>query len=363
MGAYQPIPLKYAETFGPVGSRWGDGHRPARPRHAALPVAQISSVTFAHDNATTYTVTIDGYAITLAAPAGADATEIAEAFIAAILADATASQIVHPYLYAAGVMRLRALEPGTAFTLTATESGGAGTGTEATETANSAGGSFNAGAPVFRAANGSDAGLVRLPTDDTDIFEGVVQFQHEDAELERAHSESLYKPGDQLPVDPDGGHVEVCADGCDVGDPVHVVKTTGAWRSSGLTGQVTRVTAAADPADSVTFVLTIFVPSTGQVFNVPYAADATSTNTEVRDGLGDYINAALTASFGFSAADVSTDAIDITGPAGIPFTVVANHADLTVANQSLTGSLPIKDARWEFAAAAGHKSVVRHFVP
>lgn len=363
MGAYQPVVAKYAETFGPVGSRWGDGHRPARPFHAALPVAQISSVTFAHDNATTYTVTIDGIAITLAAPAGADATAIANNFIAAILAHATVSQIVHPYLYAAGVMRLRALKPGTAFTLTATESGGAGTGTEATVTANDAGGSLNAGAPAFRAAGGSDAGLIRLPTSDTDIFVGIVQHQHQDGELERAHSESTYTPGDQVPVDPDGGHVEVCANGCNVGDLVHVVKTTGVFRSAGLTGQVTRVTVAAAPADSVWFILTIYVPSTGQTFTVRYLADATSTDTEVRDGLGDALNAELTTGFGFAAVDVSTNAIDITGPAGIPFTVVANHADLTVANQSLSGSLPLKDARWKFAAAAGAKSVVEHFVP
>lgn len=359
MGIYQPVIQKYAETFGPVGSRTGDGHRPARPYRAALPVAQVDTFEFVDDNSTVYSITIEGIVFTVAGTVG-DADAIAQAFVADIMAHHTANQIVRPVFDGSGGLTLTARKPGVGFTATAGVAGGAGTNTRTATTANNAGVSLPAGAPVFRAANGTNAGLIRLPTDDTDKFVGVVQFRHEPVELETSYSGFAYGPGDQVPVDPDGAHIVIASTGCAPNDPVHVVKLTGAYRNSGLTGQVTRVTVAANPADSVNMYIQIRNDVTGEVYQVPAAADGTSTGTEVRDAFGDFINANLS---GFTSADVSTDAIDITGPAGVPFTVIEGNAEITVANQSLGGTVLLPGAYWDSVATAGQKAVMIHHVP
>lgn len=365
MGAYQSYIQEIPDVLGPLGQRWGDGHRPARNFHAGLPVAQVDSITIVDaSDGTTLTVVIDGITFTSLDSVGVGAAGIAAGFVSQINAHHLANQIVKAADQGSGVFHLTAKRRGTAFTATASAAGGASTATRAAVTANNAGVDIDAGMPMFRPAGGSNAGFARLPAATTDVFLGVVQHRHTGIEMENNVTAHAYPAGSQIPVDPDGMHVVLCTTGCNPGDPVHVALTTGLYRNSGLTGQVTRVTVAASPSDSVTFSIFITNNSTGATYEFEYLADASSTSTEVRDGLEAAIDAG-TATHGFSAVDVSTDAIDITGPAGVSFTVLPGQtgSELTVANQSGAGSILLPNARWESAAAAGNKALMAHDVP
>lgn len=231
MGIYQNTVFQRAEAYGPVGSRVGDGHRPAIHYRNSPPVAQVDSVTLVdNSNGTTWTVLIDGISFSVADSSTTGAAD----FVAAINAHATASQIVRATLSTSLIFLLTARNAGTAFTCTTSVAGGTSTATRASVTANSAGQALSAGMPVFQSSGASSASLVALPAAMTDRFVGLVQFRHEDAELEQAHSASLYPAGSQVPVDPNGKHVVIASTAVSVGDPVFVTLTTGAFSNDGV---------------------------------------------------------------------------------------------------------------------------------
>jgi hypothetical protein len=247
MGIYQNTVFKYAETFGPVGSRYGDGHRPARQYHAALPVAQVSSITIVNNSdGTTFSFTLDGIAFSLADTFG-NAAAVAAEFADLVNEHPLASQIARAEDQGGGVLHLTARSPGTAFTATDTSAGGTGTLTVATVTANNAGVSLSPGQPVFMAAANTDPGLIQLPSANTDVFMGVVQFRHEDAELESTPTGFSYPPGTHVPVDPNGAHVVTVETAVLPGDNVFVRfqnGTIGAWRNDNAGGDAVQITGA-----------------------------------------------------------------------------------------------------------------------
>ena len=232
MGTYQNVIQERAEQFGHIGSRTGSGHRPARHYHAALPGAQIDDVTYTFDAATVYTTSVDGIAVVVDGADVADLAALVDAKITAVNSHPQISQIVEATLQAAGVMRLRARTPGTAFTTLATEVGGTGAGTPATTVANVPGTALDAGVPVFQAAAATNPRLVALPAAGTDIFRGMVQFRHRAADLSNTPAGSSYQPGEQVPVDPDGPHIAAPEVAVQPGDIVTVRfqnGTVGAW--------------------------------------------------------------------------------------------------------------------------------------
>ncbi len=365
MGIYQPVTFERAEAFGPVGSRYGDGHRPSRTFRNTSPVAQVDSVTYVDNNdGTTLNVVVDGIRFEFLDTAGAGATALANLFINAINAHPTASQIVRAHLFAAGVMHLTARTPGTAFTATAGANAvGTSTATRAAVTANNAGQNIAAGNPAFRGSGGTDAMLARLPTGITDVFLGVVRHRHEDAELQTTPTGFAYPAGSIMPVDPNGMHVLMPETAVNPGDRVFVRftgGTVGAWSNgSGQGAKVVRVTVTA--ATNTKLYSLVIEDVDGSTYTIEGTSDGSATVTEIRDLLGDRINFLA---IPFTAADVSTDAIDITADvAANNFTVTEVDSELTQADQTAFGLILIENARWESRAAAGNKALMAHTVP
>lgn len=364
MGVFQQVVQQYADAFPHVGSRYGSGHRPARHYINASKVAQVDSVTFTHDNATQYTVIVDGIAHIVLAGTGADATEDAEAMIALINAHQTTSQIVFAFLFAAGVMHLRARVPGRAFTATTAVSGGAGTATRAGVTANSLGEPVNAGDPMFRPSGGTNARTCRLPAASTDIFLGLVQFRQRSAELETLPDANAYPSGSQVPVDPNGEHVARPEQNVHPGDPVRVNVATNRLRSSDIssTAQVSQVQATA-ATNTKLYSFIIHNLATDGYHVIEYLSDGSATVTEIRDGLGDRINFLA---IPFTAADVAADAISITADvAGNPFEILEVDSELAVTTPTpnVTGTILIANASWTTETAANEKGCLTYEVP
>lgn len=366
---FQSYVQQLPEPLGPLGQRWGDGHRPARCYHAGFQIAQVDSVTIVDANdGTTITVVVDGITFTSLDTVGTGAAGIAANLVALINAHPSANQIVKAADQGSGVFYLTAKNRGTAFTATAGAAGGTSTATRAAVTANNAGVDVDAGMPMFRAAGGSNASLVKLPTADTDIFVGIVQFRHEDINFQLAPSaQHAYPAGSQIPVDPDGMHVVLASEAVTPGAPVRVTKTTGLYRTTdtGSTAQISTVTFSA--VNSTLYVLGFTVNNlngTQSFYRATYTSDGSATATEIRDGLqASMISQAIP----ITPVDLSTDGLTLTSDvAGASFTVAEDPTGsiaFAAVTASVTGTLLLKNATWESVAAAGNKALVAIDVP
>jgi hypothetical protein len=362
MGTFQPVVQERVEQFGVVGSRTGSGHRPARHFHAALAIAQLDDVTYTFDAATVYTTSVDGISVVVDGADVADLAALVDAKIAAINAHPQISQIVAATLLSAGIMRLRARTPGTAFTTLATEAGGGGAGTPATTVANVAGTALDSGDPVFQDAAATNPRLVAVAAAVTDIFKGMVQFRHRAGDLQNTPAGSTYAAGEQIPVDPDGPHIVAPETDVAPGDDVFVSTATNGWSNgSGQAAQVERVTATGATNDKL-YSIVLRDLQTLQAHVIDFTADASATVTEIRDGLIARINGLpipWTAAVGAGADD-----LDITADVATNnFVVDEVDAELTVANQVAYALIRIAPGQWLTNTTSGNKGEVTFDVP
>lgn len=367
MGTFQNVVFERTEQFAQIGARHGSGHRDARHKHLVLPGAQLDSHTFTFDAATAYTVSVDGIQVaSVAAGATADLNALVDEVITQVNAHPQGSQIVAADLLSAGVMRLRARIPGTAFVSARTVTGGGGTDTITTPTANVTGAAADAGASLFTTAAQTNMRLVAAPANADDVFQGLAQFRHRGAELETTPTGSAYPAGSQVPVDPDGAHIVAPETQVQPGDPVFArfqgTGTAGALSNgSGQAAQVERVTATGATNDKL-YSIVLRDLQTLQSHVIDFTADATATVTEIRDGLIARINGLpipWTAAVGAGADD-----LDITADNALnPFAVDEVDAELTVANQVAFDLIRITPAQWLSSTAPGNKGIVTYDVP
>ncbi len=367
MGTFQNTVQERTEQFAQIGARHGAGHRPARHLHLVLPGAQLDSHTFTFDAATAYTVSVDGIlAFSAAAAEFADLNALVDGAIAALNAHPQVSQIVAADLLSAGVMRLRAREPGNAFTSARTVVGGGGTNTITTPTANVTGANAEAGDSMFRAAAATNARLVGAPSAFDDVFQGLVQFRHRGAELEDTPNQFAYPAGSQVPVDPNGSHIVAPETQVQPGDRVFArfqgVGTAGALSNgSGQAAQVERVTANAATNDKLYSLILRKLQTPARTDLIEFTADASATVTEVRDGLIARINALpvpYTAAVGAGADD-----LDITADVALDSFIVEDvDAELDITNQVAYDLIRIENAQWLTSTAPGNKGHVTYEV-
>lgn len=364
MGIFQQVVQQLPDTLGAVGQRYGDGHSPSRDYHAGLPAAQVDRVAIVDANdGTTITVIVGGITFTSLDTVGTGASGIVDGLAAQINAHYLASQIVKATNQGSGYLYLTSRVVGQAFTATASASGGTSTATRSAITANNAGVDVDAGMPMFRAASGTNPALAKLPTLDSDVFLGIVQFRHRGLRLESLPTQHSYPAGSQLPVDPDGMHVVIASETVHPGDRVRVTKTTGLFRTTdtGSTAQITTVTFTA--VNSTFYALAFDVTNldgTHSFYRATYTSDGSATATEIRDGLqASMISQAIP----ITPVDLSTDGLTLTSDvAGASFTI-AEDPTASIAQSTTTASvagtvlLP-SNARWESYATSGNKALI-----
>lgn len=219
---FQSSVSQYADVLGPVGTRWGAGHKPERTYiNDRANTAQVASLTITHAATETLTATINGVPITGAT--GADANAARDTLIAAINASTFVNADVVASSGGAGVVTLTARTAGVPFTVTGSGSGASDL-TVAAVTANSTEEPLNPGLAVVGGAND---GSCRLPYADAQVIVGVVARAQVGIELEDVSSAYQYEASTPLPVGYSGAYVVEVENSVTPADPVHVRFTAG----------------------------------------------------------------------------------------------------------------------------------------
>lgn len=193
--------IAQAESFGPLGSPFGDFALPRNAHNNATEVAGVYNIAFTFASAQTHTITINGFATVIAGNTD-DATTATDA-LAAMQAVAGYSGVVTFAAGASGSITATEDTPGAIVSISGAASGGAAT-TVTTTTATVNNDDLDPGVMVFKNINNNGLFLPRAAAASPLIVAGVVMHRHEGVDR-RLTTEYVYPTGSQVPFIYRGG--------------------------------------------------------------------------------------------------------------------------------------------------------------